>query len=509
MYELQKIIIENKRNFDFLLKNITNKNNLQLNINIAQHALTYAVNNHCGIFYSRKLENFYTELGESINIDLSDSITENSCLHVMTECYLYGGHTRVVEHWIEMSSPEQKHSVVLLKQKSDISERLKENIQKKNGNLYIFEETDNQIDKAIKLRQIATSYEYVILHTHMDDPIATVAFSHKNFKRPVIFFNHADHSFWIGKNVSDVIADINFNRSITETKRNITNRRKLPIPLGRHIWPNMTNKKRLRKKLGVSEEKKVIVTSGNSFKYNPIMGDKSYFELLDGILGCIDDVHVFVIGPDKNEQNWQELKYKYSERLEILGIIPYNEEYTDYLSIADLFLDSYPMNGYTACLDAIALGLPFISLDRPWLGGDFIAESGGCVKSVGKALELIKKLLSNEEERQSLLSAERTLFEHNHIPEKWLCYLKEVLGDASKHIVKKCMETEPFFMDIQSNILVTNKNNFVFFKDKYGICIDEKNYMFFLKKRKYICNKGVTRMLSLGKFSIPYKTIKL
>ena len=312
MYELQKIIIKNKRNFDFLLKNITNKNNLQLNINIAQHALTYAVNNHCGIFYSKKLENFYTELGESINIDLSDNITENSCLHVMTECYLYGGHTRVVEHWIEMSSPEQKHSVVLLKQKSDIPERLKKNIQKKNGNLYIFEETDNQIDKAIKLRQIATSYEYIILHTHMDDPIATVAFSHKNFKRPVIFFNHADHLFWIGKNVSDVIADINFNRSITEAKRNITNRRKLPIPLGRHIWPNMTNKKRLRKKLGVSEEKKVIVTSGNSFKYNPIMGDKSFFELLDGILECIDDVHVFVIGPDKNEQNWQELKYKYS-----------------------------------------------------------------------------------------------------------------------------------------------------------------------------------------------------
>ena len=148
----------------------------------------------------------------------------------MTTSCKVGGHTRVVEKWINLAPCYQKHSVALLDQEGEIPQKLKDNIKNKNGELYIFNKDDDIFQKAIKLRELASKFEYVVLNIHMDDPTALVAFGSEEFSRPILFFNHADHLFWVGKSISDIILDFRTIKSITKTRRNIENPYFLGIP---------------------------------------------------------------------------------------------------------------------------------------------------------------------------------------------------------------------------------------------------------------------------------------
>ena len=499
-------IEQNKKNFDFLLRNISNENEEKLNINIAQYALTYATDNCCGIFYSRKLENFFTDLGRKYSCPVSEEYDSNTYLHVMTTTYLVGGHTRVVERWIKDADENQRHSVILIKQEGEIPLTLKDNIKQKNGELYLIENGKNLIDKALTLRKIASKYEYVILHTHMDDPTATVAFSHESFHRPVIFFNHADHIFWIGKNVADIIADINIKKSITETRRNIKNRLKLPIPV-ENKKKIIKDKVQSRKKLGISPDAKVIVTSGSAYKYKRVFNDTKFYDLIEKILKKIDKVNVFVIGPNKHDQHWSEIKTKYNGKIWVLGTLPYDKGYTDYLSAADLCLDSYPFNGYTTCLDAIAFNLPLISLDRAWSGSDFISNLPGCINTIDEAVDTIEKILNNGNYREEFIKEEKLVYNQEFSLKKWKDCLSEIIKNVNLHQVKYCIEDEPFFVDqycMLLNEVVGKSGNVPFFKYKNKICVEERDFLFFLKKRRYVTESGMQKSLSVCGVDVVY-----
>ena len=55
----------------------------------------------------------------------------------------------------------------------------------------------------------------------MDDPTAVVAFGIEKFERPVIFYNHSAHLFWIGKSIADIVLDVVKDNEITKKQRNI------------------------------------------------------------------------------------------------------------------------------------------------------------------------------------------------------------------------------------------------------------------------------------------------
>lgn len=52
----------------------------------------------------------------------------------------------------------------------------------------------------------------------MDDPTAVVAFGIEKFERPVIFYNHSAHLFWIGKSIADIVLDVVKDNEITKNK---------------------------------------------------------------------------------------------------------------------------------------------------------------------------------------------------------------------------------------------------------------------------------------------------
>ena len=102
-------------NFKKMLDFLEKSDNLNEKLEIAQEALLYATKSNTGYFTSSVLESFFIEYANQIDIDnYNIEHKPNSFLHVLTQGYNIGGHTRVVERWIDNAPANQTHSVVLL-----------------------------------------------------------------------------------------------------------------------------------------------------------------------------------------------------------------------------------------------------------------------------------------------------------------------------------------------------------------------------------------------------------
>ena len=76
---------------------------------MACDAATFATKHTTDIFSSKIIEDVFLRIAQSHSIALPQSYNPNTVLHVMTEAYISGGHTRCVERWVNLF-PEQKHS---------------------------------------------------------------------------------------------------------------------------------------------------------------------------------------------------------------------------------------------------------------------------------------------------------------------------------------------------------------------------------------------------------------
>lgn len=222
--------------FRYRLYLLSKEKDFAKRLDIVDQLTWKALTRGIGYYTCYELEKPFLELADKIKMPIGIQATSNSFLHVMTQAYTVGGHTRVVERWIDSSPREQKHSVVLLNQKEKpFPITLNDCVSEHNGSLHIYDSLD-LLERATKLRKLALEYQYIILHIHMDDPTAIVAFGNDSFPRPVLFFNHADHSYWCGSSIVDMLLDIRDNDFAK--KRCIKNHYtiRIPLPLDINGW---------------------------------------------------------------------------------------------------------------------------------------------------------------------------------------------------------------------------------------------------------------------------------
>lgn len=338
----------------------------------------YFVYHNTGYYVSSVLEKFFVDFAQSIKVDLSDiQYKKNSILHVLTCGYKTGGHTRVIERWIENAPANQIHSVIQLKPNRSNLIALENSVKSKNGEFVSLDNSLSVREKAIELRKMAMQYEYIILHTHMEDPIATIAFGSNDFTRPVLLYNHASHHPWIGKSIADLVLDIEKDDPVTKEKRGITNTYFLGVP-AMEISMNVPNKKEIREKLGLPTNKKIIVTCGSAARYVSIQGR----HFLDYLIEIMDDhTCCYVIGVKPKNREWKSRIKKSGKDIKLLGYINFNEGFLDYLKSADLYLDSYPLCGGTATIDAISSGTPILSLKSVYPQFDYLTKTQAYCKT--------------------------------------------------------------------------------------------------------------------------------
>ena len=357
-------------------------------VDFIEKAYLYFVFKHPGIFFSRKFETELLKIASKIEVSFSNEYIKDSFLHILTEPYLWGGHTRVVERWIKHSPAWTKHSVVITESNFDVAEVLFTNIVQEKGGELIFLKEGNYIYKAKMLREIASKYEYIILHVHMHDAVPMLAFGNVNFKRPVVVYNHSQHTLWLGALITDLLLETTSSiMEFSKRRRCIRVNEYVGIPCENIIdnTKGIFNKNDLKIQLGFPINYKILLSIGSDYKYNGL----DFYNYVKEILDATTDTIFIIIGLSPFGI-WEILKNQYNDRLYLLGYIE-NKNIYQYYQIADLYIDSFPVPGGTAFIDAIFHKINAITLDSNYFDVDikkyFIISKN---KLLNRTIELLQ-----------------------------------------------------------------------------------------------------------------------
>ncbi len=412
----------------------------------AQLATNFAINRHTGYYSSAELENFYLSLAQQYPCKASQCTPKgNSFLHVFSCCYQNGGHTRIVERWIQSCPSEEIHSVVLIAQAEEaIPSALTDAIREKNGRLYELT-VDDDITKALQLRSLALNYERVILHSHPHDPIPLIAFGTEQFPRPIILYNHADHAFWLGVSIADCVFDLNTSgATISKTRRDVHQSHILNIPID-PAQPSIEDKCPLRQRYQLPLTAKILLSIGTSFKYD-YAANFDFIPVASKILNQQSDILLIVIGPIPTLPKWQQFAKKYPSQVIILDAMPY-PRLQEYIMMADVYLDS-PASSFTALIDVIYRGVPGLLLKNFCRPQDFQLRAASICQNEAELITRTVQLLNDESRRQAVATELLSQLQQDHGITHWQAKLQLLLKQAPKthtiHRFSDVVTVQPF-----------------------------------------------------------------
>ena len=406
---------------------------------IAFDILLYASQHGMGWYVCPEIEDYFIDKAATIPTDTpTEKYEKDSFLHVLTYVNTYGGHTRMMERWIQSAPKTEKHSVVILEMGEanyyPQKEALTQIIHEHNGDLFDYSGKEMH-EKAKLLRQLASSYEYVISHVHMYDPTIILAFGVDDFTRPVIHFNHSDDKFWCGASVIDMVADLRDN-DWSKKYRGIENRMLVRLPQDEKMV--IRTKEESRKLLGIPQDEKMVLTCGQISKFHPL-GNLDFVSVVAPVMEKYDNVRCYGIGVmDEVISSWKHEKFK------ALGFVDYSQKYFDYINACDIFINSFPVGGGTAIMDALQCKKPCLSysvLDAtdvgPMIQGVHYHQD---LKEFQNELSL---LIENEEYTKKVAEEQSEMLKKYHSMKSWQDNIKTMISRTPEtHRVKRNLSVQ-------------------------------------------------------------------
>jgi len=280
-------------------------------------------------------------------------------LHVITQAYELFGHTKLCRKWIELDPSGTQHDVVLLDQYDAAPSNLQKSVEARGGKLTRLDRTLPVLTRARQLRELAyAEADLVVLHIHPNDVLPNVAFGIPGGP-PVVYVNHADHEFWVGGAVSDLVLDIRESgQEWTQINRNIPRTKILPIPLEEDslllAGPEKVAALRLdvRKNFNIGPDEFLFLTIGSARKYEPMCG-LSFLEAAEEILKRCPQAKLLAVGP-RPVGEWQAVSQRTGGRLLAVGN---QSDLGRFHAAADLYLEGMPAGSLTALLEVCLGGL--------------------------------------------------------------------------------------------------------------------------------------------------------
>lgn len=277
-------------------------------------------------------------------------------LHVATETYATGGHSRVIAEWMQYDR-DSVHALVLTRQRGSMPELIRAALAQAHASLEVLEPSLGVTTRATRLRHIASDADLVILHHHPDDTVPTVAFAAAD-GCPVIMFNHAHFWFSLGGSVADITVNtLPYFRALSQRARFARETALLHVPstdgTSSCTLPAV-NKASAKVACGLAADAPVILSIGSEHYYRPALG-YDFFATLQRVLERNTTVQVVLIGPSP-ECAFMLPAVVHSSRVRILGRV---ENPFPYYEAADIVLESFPMPSLGAVFDAVRRGAAY------------------------------------------------------------------------------------------------------------------------------------------------------
>lgn len=383
-------IRNNRITYDKLKTNALNEQDIDKKIEKIKLCASWAVNLHTGLFSDRELENELIQISKTLQLKLH-TYQKNTVLHIMTKSGEHGGHSRYIDNWLRSS--KRKTALCLTEQKiSDLPSYLDTTINELDIDTYSLKQ-ENILLRAMELRKLASQFEYIVLSIHMNDILPILAFGTEDFERPVMLLNHADHIYWLGLSISDMIIELSSDGSLfTKTHRGYTGKSYvLPIPIDDCRAHKNIN---FLQKFGIDDNVSLVVSMASPHKYKT--NAASHFSLLcKSIVEENRNTYFIVIGPSLEEPEWKQI-YEETNGLVIAAGILKKQEVLGIISQTSLYLDSFPLRSYTSLLEFSACGVPCLSLKSERATIDALKLNSVAMEDIAQLKKVSKSILSSD-----------------------------------------------------------------------------------------------------------------
>lgn len=404
-------------------------------------AASIAAHRHCGIFASPRIERVLTDIGRSLG---KDETTKNapsranpkrirSVLHVATQLAPVGGLTRMISRWVT-ADKSRTNSLVLTQHRGLVPDHTKEAFAASGGQVYKLNHTPGgKLEWALELRRLAKNFDAVVLHFHCEDVVPMIAFADPESLPPIILLNHADHIFWLGPSISQLVVSLREAAAdIAIGRRGVEARRSIIMPT--IVDPTVREKSReeAKRSLGIDADIVLILSVARGVKYRTI-GGITFADRHAKVLAENPKAKLVVVGVGHPE-DWEPVKRAYPGRLETL---PEIQEPRPYFEAADIYVDSYPFVSSTSMMEAAGYGLPLLTIfDAPQEARIFAINHVGLdgtslvASTQTEYEEKLTRLIRDVPYRQKIAEASHDAVESQHTPPGWLAFLERVYARA-------------------------------------------------------------------------------
>ena len=358
------------------------RGNQELALRLFSAAANFATLHHPGFFYDAIIENRLLKIGRALRpspLNLARRAThkQNSILHVVSSVSAVGGHSRTIINWIR-NDPTTIHTIVTVNQRDHGQlKAFSSELEDLQVTILSLPFDEPIIKRALKLRELARSgFSACINHISQAEVIPTVAFAVDDVP-PVAHVDHADHSFWLGLAVTDVVMHQRpIGQKLGGQRRRARGCFMLPIPLNPLENPSRDLSRQM---LGVADDVVMGLTVGRRDKYRPTE-NRNFFKAMMEVSRKHEAFVLHVVGVERGAaQMWA------GQSLSTTQFVFHGEKPVDpaLRAAADIYLESYPFGSQTAFLEAALSGVA--SVRSPQGGTELLATSDCAVNELIRA----------------------------------------------------------------------------------------------------------------------------
>ena len=357
------------------------KGNYEKTLKYIYYAASYAWVVHFGLWCDDDLENLLVKIGQHVKkklISHSNKINEKKDYKVAYLASILrdvGGHNILLKHWINILSERYQNQDLYIS-KSDGNPlnypNLKKSLIKKGVRIFELKTKLSFLERIKRLINLIehNSPDVLILFTHPNDVTIIPALIALTKKPYTIFFNHADHTFWLGKIISDCIIEQRTDGAIFSKKFRKIEVNQYIIPLTSIIKQLKTSKK----KFSIPENSTLSISVGGIMKVDS-PSENNYYKTIVLILKKFPDhYHMFVTNypPKTTPKELVNVSEDITKRFIINGPFPNLEPI---YGVGDFLIDTFPIGGGMVIVDAMACALPIVAFRNKKFS--IVSDGGG------------------------------------------------------------------------------------------------------------------------------------
>jgi glycosyltransferase involved in cell wall biosynthesis len=340
---------------------------LEKALNYIHVAAAIAWKHPLGFWYDQDLDNLLQQIGRSfqsseLTVKKTEKTNHQKIVYIATNILDAGGCPEVLMQWSQLLKTDFEKQILYVTHSytSNIPIRYSKDFFDGTG-IYVhnFSYQDKNTERISELIKFLNedSPDFIALFIEPNDVIAVPAIHALHDKPKVIYFNHADHAFWLGRTVIDYLIDLrSWGAELSKKFRNIDN--SYIIPLTTDIKPQKSS----REEWNIKKDSTISISVGG---FHKVLGDDhiNYFHVIEELLEKFPNhYHLFITNPPSQDfaESYITNDSDIRERFIITG--PFSDLSPIY-GLGDFLIETIPLIGGTVRIEAMACKLPIVAFD--------------------------------------------------------------------------------------------------------------------------------------------------